>query len=81
MVPLPPLNLNATSSADSAWDQRGSASSAFGGDFNVNIGGSGQATQTASSLPSLPSLSLGGQGVSMIWIAVAVGVAWYILKK
>lgn len=77
---LPPLDFG--SSASSFWDQRGASFSASGaGDWNVNVAGSGTATQTASSLPSLPSLSVGGQSMSLLWIAVGLGVVWVLIKK
>lgn len=74
MVPLPPLalNLNSTAKSSGQADQ-------FGNDFalgnsgawNVNIGGSGQAVQGASS-SAMPQ---------WVWIAAVGLAAVWLLKK
>jgi len=58
------------SSAMSGFDQTGASFSGSGaGDWNVNLGGSGFANQTATS------------GINWLLIAAAVGAAWFVLRK
>ena len=67
---LPGLpNLSATSSAASPLNSSGSAADFGGGDWNVNLGGTG----AASAVPGLA-------GVPWLLIAVAVGALWYFKK-
>lgn len=64
--PLPPLNLNTSSS--SKLDQAGNAFTlGNAGAWNVNVGGSAPSLQSASSIP-------------WMWIALAAGALW-LLKK
>lgn len=70
MPPLPPLNLNLHSGADSKQDTSGSSFMASGpGNWTVNVAGSGTANQSAS-----------GGGIPWMWILIA-GAAWFLLKK
>lgn len=79
MFPLPPipgLSLpgltslpSMSSSATSRLDTHGSINHASGdGDWIVNMGGSAPTLQTASS-------------GSLLWVALALGVAWLLLKR
>ena len=64
-IPLPSF----ASSANSAMDQRGAAMSASGaGDWQVNLGGSGTALQSATG------------GINWLLIAAAVGAVWLLRK-
>jgi hypothetical protein len=65
---LPPLGLN--SSATSTTSQAGAAFMASGpGDWNVNLGGSGQAVQSAAGIPTW-----------LFVVGAIAGVLWLIKK-
>lgn len=64
---LPPLQMS--SAAHSGMDQTGSSFGASMGDWNVNVGGSGTAAQSATSMP-----------LNWWLIAAVVGAVWYFRK-
>lgn len=72
---LPPLNLSASSGAST--DARGST---WGGmdnsGWSVNLGGSGTSYQSASATPTVAGMS-----GTLIWVAVALGAAWLLMRK
>ena len=69
---LPPLNLSASSSAKSGLDLGSASFSASGaGDWTVNFGDGNS---------SGPGFNAAG-GVPVLWIVIALGAVWLILKK
>lgn len=72
MPPLPPLNLDFGSNAFSSLGLNGATWGGFGlGDWNVNVSGSGEATQSATSSSS----------TLLPWLVAAAAVAFVLLKK
>lgn len=69
---LPPLNLSASSSAKSGLDLGGASFSASGpGDWTVNFGDGNS---------SGPGLNAAGS-VPVLWLLIAAGAVWLLLKK
>jgi len=70
MLPLPPLNFNSAANSSARTSLDGASFAVSGpGDWNVNLGGSGAALQSAGVLP--------------LWLmlALAVGGVWLICKR
>ena len=69
---LPPLNLSASSSAKSGLDLGGASFSASGpGDWTVNFGNE---NSTGGGMNA-------AGGVPVLWLVIALGAVWLILKK
>jgi len=66
---LPPLAFTGGSAGPSSSDMWGG--SFGGGDWVVNVAGSGKSNQSASATA----------GISWVMVAAAVGAAWLLLKK
>lgn len=64
-MPMPSFS----SSAAASLDQRGAEWSLGGGDWSVNMGGSGTALQTATG------------GMNWLLIAAAVGATWLLMRR
>ncbi len=67
---LPPLHFAMSSAATSGMDMGAAQFGASFGDWNVNVAGSGTASQSATS----------SAGINWLWIAAA-GAAWLLLRK
>lgn len=68
--PIPPLNFHMSSAAQSGMDMGAAQFGASFGDWNVNVAGSGTASQSATS----------SAGINWLWIA-ALGAVWFLMRK
>ncbi len=66
-----PFSASASSSASGRLDSTGNSWTMGGGDWIVNLGGSGTTQQTASATDA---------AIPWLWIAVAMGAAWFLKK-